>query len=40
MRLVVLQQAIVRIIPGLLNQLVTCFKPTSIVSVITVPDLM
>ncbi len=40
MRLVVLPQAVVRIIPGLLNQFVTCFKSTSIVSVIAVPDLM
>jgi His/Glu/Gln/Arg/opine family amino acid ABC transporter permease subunit len=40
MRLVVLPQAIVRILPGLLNQFVTCFKSTSIVSVIAVPDLM
>jgi len=40
MRLVILPQAVVRIIPGLLNQFVTCFKSTSIVSVIAVPDLM
>lgn len=40
MRRVVLPQAVVRIIPGLLNQFVTCFKSTSIVSVIAVPDLM
>lgn len=40
MRLVVLPQAVVRILPGLLNQFVTCFKSTSIVSVIAVPDLM
>jgi polar amino acid transport system permease protein len=29
-----------RMIPGILNQFVTCFKSTSIVSVIAVPDLM
>jgi len=40
MRLVILPQALVRILPGLLNQFVTCFKSTSIVSVIAVPDLM
>jgi His/Glu/Gln/Arg/opine family amino acid ABC transporter permease subunit len=40
MRLVILPQAVVRILPGLLNQFVTCFKSTSIVSVIAVPDLM
>jgi len=40
MRLVVLPQAVVRVLPGLLNQFVTCFKSTSIVSVIAVPDLM
>jgi arginine/lysine/histidine transport system permease protein len=40
MRFIVLPQAVVRIIPGLLNQFVTCFKSTSIVSVIAVPDLM
>lgn len=40
MRLVVLPQAVVRMLPGLLNQFVTCFKSTSIVSVIAVPDLM
>ena len=40
MRLIVLPQAVVRILPGLLNQFVTCFKSTSIVSVIAVPDLM
>lgn len=39
-RLVVLPQAVARILPGLLNQFVTCFKSTSIVSVIAVPDLM
>jgi His/Glu/Gln/Arg/opine family amino acid ABC transporter permease subunit len=40
MRLVVLPQAIMRMLPGVLNQFVTCFKSTSIVSVIAVPDLM
>jgi His/Glu/Gln/Arg/opine family amino acid ABC transporter permease subunit len=40
MRLVILPQAVVRILPGLLNQFITCFKSTSIVSVIAVPDLM
>jgi arginine/lysine/histidine transport system permease protein len=40
MRLIILPQAVVRILPGLLNQFVTCFKSTSIVSVIAVPDLM
>lgn len=37
---IVLPQAVTRAIPGLLNQFVTCFKSTSIVSVIAVPDLM
>ncbi|RDJ26740.1 amino acid ABC transporter permease [Bosea caraganae] len=37
---IVLPQAIMRSVPGLLNQFVTCFKSTSIVSVIAVPDLM
>jgi polar amino acid transport system permease protein len=27
-------------VPGILNQFVTCFKSTSIVSIIAVPDLM
>lgn len=40
MRLVVLPQAVIRVLPGLLNQFVTCFKSTSIVSIIAVPDLM
>jgi polar amino acid transport system permease protein len=40
LRLVLLPQAVTRILPGLLNQFVTCFKSTSIVSVIAVPDLM
>lgn len=37
---IVLPQAVMRSVPGLLNQFVTCFKSTSIVSVIAVPDLM
>jgi polar amino acid transport system permease protein len=37
---IVLPQAVMRSIPGILNQFVTCFKSTSIVSVIAVPDLM
>jgi His/Glu/Gln/Arg/opine family amino acid ABC transporter permease subunit len=37
---IVLPQAVLRILPGILNQFVTCFKSTSIVSVIAVPDLM
>ncbi len=37
---IVLPQAIMRSVPGMLNQFVTCFKSTSIVSVIAVPDLM
>lgn len=40
MRRIVLPQAIMRMLPGILNQFVTCFKSTSIVSVIAVPDLM
>ncbi len=40
MRHVVLPQAVLRMMPGVLNQFVTCFKSTSIVSVIAVPDLM
>lgn len=40
MRLVILPQAVVRVFYGLLNQLVTCFKSISIVSVIAIPDLM
>lgn len=40
MRHVVLPQAVIRMLPGVLNQFVTCFKSTSIVSVIAVPDLM
>jgi polar amino acid transport system permease protein len=40
MRRVVIPQAVLRITPGLLNQYVNCFKSTSIVSIIAVPDLM
>jgi His/Glu/Gln/Arg/opine family amino acid ABC transporter permease subunit len=40
MRRIVVPQAFIRMIPGILNQFVTCFKSTSIVSVIAVPDLM
>jgi polar amino acid transport system permease protein len=40
MRRIVVPQAFMRMIPGILNQFVTCFKSTSIVSVIAVPDLM
>jgi polar amino acid transport system permease protein len=40
MRRIVIPQALMRMIPGILNQFVTCFKSTSIVSVIAVPDLM
>jgi polar amino acid transport system permease protein len=40
MRRIVIPQAVIRMIPGILNQFVTCFKSTSIVSIIAVPDLM
>ena len=40
MKKIVIPQAVLRMIPGILNQFVTCFKSTSIVSVIAVPDLM
>jgi polar amino acid transport system permease protein len=40
MRRIVLPQAFMRMLPGILNQYVTCFKSTSIVSIIAVPDLM
>lgn len=40
MRRIVLPQAIVRMIPGLINQFVLCFKSTSVVSIIAVADLM
>jgi polar amino acid transport system permease protein len=40
MRRIVVPQAFIRMVPGILNQFVTCFKSTSIVSIIAVPDLM
>ena len=40
MRKIVIPQAFIRILPGILNQFVICFKSTSIVSIIAVPDLM
>jgi polar amino acid transport system permease protein len=40
MRRIVLPQAIARMVPGIINQFVLCFKSTSVVSVIAVPDLM
>jgi polar amino acid transport system permease protein len=40
MRRIVLPQAVVRMIPGIINQLVVLFKSTSVVSIIAVPDLM
>ena len=40
MRRIVIPQAVIRMMPGILNQFVTCFKSTSIVSIIAVPDLM
>jgi polar amino acid transport system permease protein len=40
MRRIVVPQAFIRMLPGILNQYVTCFKSTSIVSIIAVPDLM
>jgi len=40
MRRIVLPQAFIRMLPGILNQYVTCFKSTSIVSIIAVPDIM
>lgn len=40
MRRIVLPQAVVRMMPGIINQFVLCFKSTSVVSVIAVPDLM
>jgi polar amino acid transport system permease protein len=40
MRRIILPQAIVRMIPGLINQFVLCFKSTSVVSIIAVADLM
>ncbi|WP_424139153.1 amino acid ABC transporter permease [Roseomonas chloroacetimidivorans] len=40
LRKVVLPQALRAIAPGLMNQFVLCFKSTSVVSVIAVPDIM
>jgi polar amino acid transport system permease protein len=40
MRRIVIPQAAIRMLPGILNQYVNCFKSTSIVSIIAVPDLM
>jgi polar amino acid transport system permease protein len=40
MRRIIVPQALIRMMPGILNQFVTCLKSTSIVSVIAVPDLM
>jgi polar amino acid transport system permease protein len=40
MRRIILPQAVVRMIPGIINQLVVLFKSTSVVSIIAVPDLM
>jgi len=40
MRRIVLPQAVARMVPGLVNQFVLCFKSTSVVSIIAVPDLM
>jgi polar amino acid transport system permease protein len=40
MHRIVIPQAFIRMVPGILNQFVTCFKSTSIVSIIAVPDLM
>jgi len=40
MRRIVVPQAVIRMMPGILNQYVTCLKSTSIVSIIAVPDLM
>jgi len=40
MRRIVIPQAFIRMLPGILNQFVICFKSTSIVSIIAVPDLM
>jgi polar amino acid transport system permease protein len=37
---IVIPQAFIRVLPGILNQFVTCFKSTSIVSIIAVPDIM
>ena len=40
MRRIILPQAVVRMIPGIINQVVVLFKSTSVVSIIAVPDLM
>jgi polar amino acid transport system permease protein len=40
MRRIIVPQAVIRMMPGILNQYVTCLKSTSIVSIIAVPDLM
>jgi His/Glu/Gln/Arg/opine family amino acid ABC transporter permease subunit len=40
MRRIIVPQAVIRMVPGILNQFVTCVKSTSIVSIIAVPDLM
>ena len=40
MRRIIIPQALIRMLPGILNQFVICFKSTSIVSIIAVPDLM
>jgi His/Glu/Gln/Arg/opine family amino acid ABC transporter permease subunit len=37
---IVVPQAVIRVLPGILNQFVTCFKSSSIVSIIAVPDIM
>src|SRR5262249_11244260 len=37
---IVVPQAVIRMLPGILNQFVTCFKSSSIVSIIAVPDIM
>lgn len=37
---IVIPQAVIRVLPGILNQFVTCFKSSSIVSIIAVPDVM
>jgi len=40
MHRIVIPQAVIRVLPGILNQFVTCFKSSSIVSIIAVPDIM
>jgi His/Glu/Gln/Arg/opine family amino acid ABC transporter permease subunit len=37
---IVIPQAVIRVLPGILNQFVTCFKSSSVVSIIAVPDIM